>query len=51
MATTSSTPISPLRQRMQHDMMMRGLSPRTQHKTEHYVGDDSQHFWRVSVVR
>ena len=32
MATTSSTPISPLRQRMQHDMMMRGLSPRTQHQ-------------------
>ena len=35
MATNSTTaPISPLRQRMQHDMMMRGLSPRTQH---HYV--------------
>jgi integrase/recombinase XerD len=32
MATTPSTPISPLRQRMQHDMMMRGLSPRTQHQ-------------------
>lgn len=32
MATTSSTPVSPLRQRMQHDMMMRGLSPRTQHQ-------------------
>jgi site-specific recombinase XerD len=32
MAATSSTPVSPLRQRMQHDMMMRGLSPRTQHQ-------------------
>jgi integrase/recombinase XerD len=31
MATTSTpAPISPLRQRMQHDMMMRGLLPRTQ---------------------
>lgn len=27
---TTTTPISPLRQRMQHDMMMRGLLPRTQ---------------------
>jgi site-specific recombinase XerD len=32
MATTPSAPISPLRQRMLHDMMMRGLSPRTQHQ-------------------
>jgi site-specific recombinase XerD len=32
MATLStSTPISPLRQRMQHDMLMRGLGPHTQH--------------------
>jgi site-specific recombinase XerD len=31
MATdTTDTPISPLRQRMQHDMMMRGLGPHTQ---------------------
>ena len=30
--TTPSTSASPLRQRMQHDMMMRGLSPRTQHQ-------------------
>ena len=30
--STATTPISPLRQRMQHDMMMRGLSPRTQHQ-------------------
>ena len=28
----ATTPISPLRQRMLHDMMMRGLSPRTQHQ-------------------
>ena len=32
MATIATTPISPLRQRMEHDMMMRGLSPRTQHQ-------------------
>ncbi len=32
MTTSPSGPISPLRQRMQHDMMMRGLSPRTQHQ-------------------
>jgi len=32
MATLStSTPIMPLRQRMQHDMLMRGLGPHTQH--------------------
>jgi len=31
MATISTTaPVAPLRQRMQHDMMMRGLLPRTQ---------------------
>ncbi len=31
MATISTTaPVTPLRQRMQHDMMMRGLLPRTQ---------------------
>jgi site-specific recombinase XerD len=28
---TTNTAISPLRQRMQHDMMMRGLGPHTQH--------------------
>ena len=32
MATNPSAPISPLRQRMLHDMMMRGRSPRTQHR-------------------
>src|SRR5690606_13179860 len=32
MTTSPTTPVSPLRQRMQHDMMMRGLSPRTQHQ-------------------
>jgi len=32
MTTTPSIPVSPLRQRMQHDIMMRGLSPRTQHQ-------------------
>jgi integrase/recombinase XerD len=32
MATNPTAPISPLRQRMLHDMMMRGLSPRTQHQ-------------------
>jgi site-specific recombinase XerD len=32
MATsTTTTVISPLRQRMQHDMLMRGLGPHTQH--------------------
>jgi len=35
MATISTdTPVNPLRQRMQHDMMMRGLLPRTQ---EQYI--------------
>jgi site-specific recombinase XerD len=35
MATISTdTPVKPLRQRMQHDMMMRGLMPRTQ---EQYI--------------
>lgn len=29
-ASTTTAPISPLRQRMQHDMMMRGLGPHTQ---------------------
>src|SRR3546814_20363876 len=28
--STTTNPISPLRQRMQHDMMMRGLGPHTQ---------------------
>jgi site-specific recombinase XerD len=28
---TTTAPISPLRQRMQHDMLMRGLGPHTQH--------------------
>lgn len=28
--STTTAPISPLRQRMQHDMMMRGLGPHTQ---------------------
>jgi integrase/recombinase XerD len=28
---TNAAPICPLRQRMQHDMMMRGLGPHTQH--------------------
>jgi site-specific recombinase XerD len=31
MATLSTAPITPLRQRMQHDMLMRGLGPHTQH--------------------
>jgi site-specific recombinase XerD len=36
---TNSTvaPVSPLRQRMQHDMMMRGLAPRTQQQYIHHV--------------
>ena len=29
-SVTTSAPISPLRRRMQHDMMMRGLGPHTQ---------------------
>jgi integrase/recombinase XerD len=29
--TITKTPVNPLRQRMQHDMMMRGLGPHTQH--------------------
>src|SRR3546814_12064342 len=29
-SVTTAAPISPLRQRMQHDMMMRGLGPHTQ---------------------
>lgn len=28
---TTDTTISPLRQRMTHDMMMRGLGPHTEH--------------------
>lgn len=34
MTTNTTSPASPLRQRMQHDMMMRGLLPRTQ---EQYI--------------
>lgn len=38
MATISTpAPISPLRQRMQHDMMMRGLLPRTQNQHIRHV--------------
>jgi len=43
MATISTTaPVTPLRQRMQHDMMMRGLLPRTQ---DQYI----RHMWRFSA--
>ncbi|MFM9851559.1 MAG: hypothetical protein ACKVOJ_01960 [Sphingomonadaceae bacterium] len=28
---TTKTPVNPLRQRMQHDMMMRGLGPHIRH--------------------
>jgi integrase/recombinase XerD len=33
----TAAPVSPLRQRMQHDMMMRGLAPRTQQQYLHHV--------------
>jgi integrase/recombinase XerD len=34
---TTAAPINPLRQRMQHDMMMRGLGPHTQHNYIRHV--------------
>jgi hypothetical protein len=38
MATLSTdAPITPLRQRMQHDMLMRGLGPHTHHPHVHMI--------------
>lgn len=41
---TTDAPITPLRQRMQHDMMMRGLGRHTQHDYIRHVRRDCHDF-------